>query len=144
MTSEGASATWTKELANHVNVGNAFLTYLGKHDAELGFHYGTKWDDVPEEQMCTQELFGYLATYLAETHRIEVGNRNAGRLFDKGTADTVWGGLIQNAKKRFGKSKNDATKMGAAPLPLLCTLHRCRSLFAVCNASRAPSAPLCV
>ena len=134
MTSGGISSSWTSAVANHVKVGDAFLMYISGQDEERGARWGTKWEEVPEEQACTQELFGFLATYLAETHRISEGNKNAGQLFDQSTADAAWGGLIQNVKKRFGKSVKPSTTVRTLRLPL----HACSTLcFAVCIAVQA-------
>jgi hypothetical protein len=118
MTAAGGSKSWVGSKANHVKIGDSFLQYISESDdADLSERWGLSWDKVPEKEAAGREIFGHLATYLAEVYIIPPGNKNAGQHYDQSTADGVWGGLVQTVRHRFEKSEDADTKARSWTVP---------------------------
>ena len=135
MAAEGTSKPWMQAKDNHVKVGDKFLEYIAEHDAtsELAARWGKVWMEVPEHEACGNEIFGHLATYLADVHLIEAGNRNQGQLYDPSSAETVWSGLVQCNKKLFSKSTEERTKVGTHMCLTACTMLLCAGTLHICT-----------
>ena len=99
-------------------MADAFLIYIKGVDAELSARWGQSWVEVPEAEAASTELFGFLATYLAEVHMSypQATYVNAGQHYDTKTAEGIWSGLVQTVKVRFGKSTMESTKVRARHL----------------------------
>lgn len=65
---------------------------------------------MPEEEICTQELWGSFATYLSEIYVIAAGKKNVGKTYLPSTAVLVWGGLLDQLKLKLSKSTSAQTK----------------------------------
>ena len=116
MTSAGSSTSWEAQKARHENLGDEFLSWIASHDKDLSARWGLKWAEVPEEEACATEIFGYYATFLTEGHIIEKGRINAGQNFDLKSAEYAFNGSLQSVTRRFAKSKRSETQ-ARAPFP---------------------------
>ena len=122
MTAGGDTNNWEKGKANHVRIGTCFL----KHAQNPA--WGLIWAGVPEADICSEEFFGSLATFLVEIYVIESGQKNQGKNLASGTAIQVWSGLIDEVKNRFSKSVSEQTK-ARSPLARPATPARAPRLF---------------
>ena len=111
MTAEGASQAWLNQQANQLAIFDSFLAELKV--SELKARAGDSFAKLPEEVVCTKEIWGHFATYLAETYIIPKGRKNAGEKLHANTALAVWGGLIQQSERRFASQgfKEQASKV---------------------------------
>ena len=73
MTAGGDSEDWVKGKANHKRIGTCFLAH------SQSSRWGLIWDEVPEAEMCENDFWGSLATYVCEIYEIEAGLKNAGK-----------------------------------------------------------------
>ena len=104
MQATGASANTLSGKANHVRIGECFLAHADNAA------WGKTWTDVPEAEICTQDFFGSLATYLVSDYKIAEGQKNPGQALAKSTAVQTWSGLIDHTRQRFGKSTSMQTQ----------------------------------
>ena len=106
MEAVGTSESGISTQGNQEKIASAFLAYIKEANPDLSEKWGLDWaePEVPEEHACTQEIFAHLATFLIKTYKIPAGRTNAGEPFKTSSAKTVWSGLLQFNKKRFGKS----------------------------------------
>ena len=105
MPAGGDSNDWVKGKANHKRIGTCFLAH------SQSSRWGLIWDEVPEAEMCENDFWGSLATYVCEIYEIEAGLKNAGKGLASSTAAGVWSGLIEDMKIRFSKSTSSQTKV---------------------------------
>ena len=94
---------------------------------ELSAVWGVKWLEVPEESACARSIIGHAATYLAEDHQIAEGRRNSGSGYGPKTAEGILNGLLQATRKRFEKSKVEATKVRTHAASDAARSLRCRT-----------------
>ena len=72
---------------------------------------------MPEPEICTQDFFGSLATYIVDIYEIKEGDKNAGQTMAKSTLVQLWSGLIEHTKHRFIKSTSVQTQERLAQNP---------------------------
>ena len=92
MQATGQSADWISGTQNHLRIGDDFLEWIAEEDAELSLRFGRKWVEVSEEEARKTDIYGHLATFLAEKYVIGEGNRNHGKKMAVGTVHGVWRG----------------------------------------------------
>ena len=109
--SGGSSAGWVATLSNQQNVGDMFLAYIKEASPELGGKWGAEWSEVPENYAASQELFAHFATYLVNVYVYGSQSKH----LEIPSALAIWSGLLQQNKKRLGKSSVQATKVRACP-----------------------------
>ena len=95
MTAEGTGASTVSGNGNQVRVATEFLKYSASEK------WGQVWEEVPEAELCTQDFWGSVATYLAEVYIIPPGHKNAGTGFHHSTAVGIWSELLDSLKKRL-------------------------------------------
>ena len=98
-------------LSNQQNVGDMFLAYIKEASPELGGKWGAEWSEVPEKYAAAQEIFAHLATYLVKEYVYGSQSKH----MEIPSALAIWSGLLQQNKKRFGKSSVETTKVRARP-----------------------------
>ena len=111
MESGGSSVGWVATLGNQQKVGNMFLAYIKEASPELGGKWGAEWSEVPENYAAAQEIFAHFATYLVNVYVYGSLSKHLEIL----SAQAIWSGLLQQNKKRFGKSSVETTKVRACP-----------------------------
>ena len=148
MKAGGDSRSWVSAKANHIATGNAFLTDMNGNTEDeeasaLGKLWGRKWDDVPEQEKCSQRFFGFFATYIAERHIISGGNNKQDPHYASGTAVGIFNGLLQHTKQQYGTSTREETKVRSpAPrTPCACAQSRALPARALDQPSDHPPRP---
>ena len=94
MQATGQSADWISGLSRTtcLRIGDDFLEWIAEEDAELSLRFGRKWVEVSEEEARKTDIYGHLATFLAEKYVIGEGNRNQCKKMAVGTVHGVWRG----------------------------------------------------
>ena len=106
MTHVGDSVDWENSKKNHKRIGTLFLAHSQNPT------WGQVWDEVPEAELCKQDFWGSLATYLVEIYRIsQESKKNPGKALASKSAAYVWSGLIDDMKNRFSMSSSPQTKV---------------------------------
>ena len=111
MESGGSSVGWVATLGNQQKVGDMFLAYIKEASPELGGKWGAEWSEVPENYAAAQGIFAHLATYLVNEYVSPLTSKH----LEIPSALAIWSGLLQQNKKRFGKSSVETTKVRARP-----------------------------
>lgn len=114
MQAKGNSVSWTSAQANHIKVFDKFLEYIAEHDEALSVRWGKAFAEVPEAEACANEIWGHLATFLAEVYIIPPGQVNAGQHYNASSAQGAWSNLLQLTKLRFNnKAELASTRVRA-------------------------------
>ena len=90
---------------SQVQLGEAFLAHAQNEK------WGLKWSEVPEEEICTNDFWGSLATYIAEIYTIGEGKKNQGKNLSRKVGVQEWSGLLHQVKLRFNKSTSTCTQV---------------------------------
>ena len=90
------SSSWLSQKANQINIFNEFLVQVA--DAALRSKWGKAFASMPDEVLCTQELFEHFATFLLQTYEIPTGRKNAGKHLHDPTP--VFSGVINQVYTR--------------------------------------------
>ena len=104
MKAVGDSPATQSGKGNFLRIGDLFLAHADNSA------WGKVWTDVPEPEICTQDFFGSLATYIVDIYEIKEGDKNAGQTLAKSTLVQLWSGLIEHTRNRFSKSTSVQTQ----------------------------------
>jgi hypothetical protein len=110
-----------------LRIGDDFLEWIAEEDAELSLRFGRKWVEVSEEEARKTDIYGHLATFLAEKYVIGEGNRNHGKKMAVGTVHGVWRGLVNERREQFKLSTNLETQVDSCALPACALRVRARA-----------------
>ena len=130
----GESESWAQAQANQMRIADLCLEDLS--DAELKARTGSVWNNTPEDVVCTELMFGYLATFVSSKYTIEANRRNAGKMLGIKTALGIFSGVLNQTQRRFSASSVGETQVRYA----LCTLRAGGDLRAPAVPAHAPSA----
>ena len=117
MTGEEICTNTAKANAGSKRIGEMFLAYLKESNPELSQRLGLKWDDVPEKEMCNQDFFGLVASYLESVYTIGDNHKGGGKGLDTSTAVQHWSTLLQMAHKLHRNGHEETTKVRARAAP---------------------------
>lgn len=107
MTADGEDEGTVQARANREKICNKFLLHISTDAPELSKRWGLQFASVPEEEICSQEFWGHLATYLVEVY---ISEKTAEKLGHK-SACAVWGTSLYALKSRFQHTNRDAIKV---------------------------------
>ena len=124
MQATGQSKEAKQARANQYAKGDAFLKYISEHSAELSARWGNEWASIPEEEMTMAEVWGHLASFLADVYTIE-GHRNHDEKLKIKSAHGIWTGLLYQARGRLGTSLRQETKVCLPGLRARCRAQQC-------------------
>ena len=105
----GDSESWAQAQTNQMRIADLCLEDLP--DAELKARTGPTWASAPEEEVATELLFGYLATFVSSKYTIEPGRCNAGKMLGIKTALAVFSGVLNQSAQRFSSSSRPETQV---------------------------------
>ena len=69
------------------------------------------WDEIPEEILCSREIYNKFARFVAQYYTIPDGVRNAGEHLSPKSALNYFVALVVKAKRKFEHNGSPATKL---------------------------------
>jgi len=123
MASDGTSAGWANQKA-------AALRHFELFRAAYPQHAPLPFDELPENIVCTRQLYSRIAFFLTNEYTISEGNRNTGRHVKDTTVISSVRRLLFAAKERFPNRGMQQSRSPTTPPPphlAITPRHPCRS-----------------
>ena len=138
----GDTESWEASKGNHLAIANKcladpiMLAMLSESLKAKVVAADYKWDKLPEEVVCSMDIYGIIGTYLG-SHYVSTVGANKRKILGAKTALAVFGGIIQQSELKWSSRCSAEHKVCCPPAPTPAP----RSVLALAR-SRHPAWPL--